>query len=357
VGGLGWVKAHVDNPLLLPTVGTLGLGLMLCVAAGVQLLGLLPRVRAWVRAMPTALAKGFLFVTAVGIVVGMVEKQLGACLQFSFWPTVVVYAVSVGVACGWAAWVGRQTGGLLALKVASLPVGMGVAWLGYALFLPGASSANGCGRLGVLGLQWSTLADRIPAWPQAQAAWLGMGTLDWAVLAAIGVGMGLVQLVETLTALDSVQSTHEAPHLWPRYIAASALANLLCAPLGLACSAWSGSRSTAAAHSFGTGRYAVLFHALALLLIASVASDLPLLAVAVALTMVAVQMIDPDTEVKVWTPGYIPTGAPANAHAVWLFWGVVGVGFATGTALYGLLAGAVVAWGMVQVAQMKRIGA
>jgi MFS superfamily sulfate permease-like transporter len=345
--GLNWVKGHVTNPLVLPTAGMLAMGLMLCVAAAVQLLGLLEYVRNRVKAMPPAISKGFLFMTAVSVVMGAVDKQLGGCLQFSFWPTAAIFLVSVGVACRWASWSAAQTDWRISLKALSLPIGMALAWAGYTLFLPGASSAASCGTLGALGLQLQTLTDRIPDVVQAQAAFQGMGMLDWAAVAAIGAVMGLVQLIETLTTLDSIASTRDAPHLWRRYTAATALANLLSAPVGLACSSWSAARSSAVARSFGTGRFVVLIHTLTLILIASLATNyiakLPLLALAVALTMVAVQMVDVDTEEKVWKPGYAPSGAPANTHAVWLFWWVIGVGFVTGTAIYGLLAGAVLA--------------
>ena len=354
--GLSWVKEHVANPLLLPTAGVLAMGLMLCVAAAVQTLGLLASVRKWVKAMPPALSKGFLFVTAVSIVMGTVDKQLGGCLQFNFWPTAAIYLVSVGVAARWASWSAAQTDWRISLRVVSLPIGIAVAWVGYVLFLPGASSAQSCGTLGALGLQLQTLTDRIPDGAQAQAAFRGLGILQWAAVAAIGAVMGLVQLIETLTTLDSIASTRDAPHLWRRYIAATALANLLSAPLGLACSSWSAARSSAVARSFGTGRFVVPIHTLALILIASLATNyiakVPLLAVAVALTMVAVQMVDVDTEEKVWKPGYAPSGVSANTHAVWLFWWVIGVGFVTGAAIYGLLAGAVLAGLMAWYARL-----
>lgn len=345
LAGMDWARSHTADALVLPaTTATLVIGLMLVVAAGVQLLGRIKVVRVRVQAADKALTRGFMFVTAAGIVGGMVDKQLAACLQLDFWATLAIFGASVAAASGWMKWCEAGSHARKRFKAASIFIGMGLAWAGYAVFLPGASSANGCGTLGTVGLEWQALAVRLPGWSQAASAVQGLGLRDWAVVALLGVAMGAVQLIETMTALEGTRDIGQHPDLWPRYLAASATANLLCAPLGLAGSAWSGSRSTALAQAYGTSRVAVAVHGLSLVAIALLAGGLvarvPLLAIAVALTMVAVQMIDEKTEKDVWQPGYQPTAKPAKVKATWLFWGVVGVGFFSGQAIAGLMAGA-----------------
>ena len=348
IAGLGWVQSHATaNLLLRPLTATVAMGLMLLAASLVQLLGLVRKVRDAVERAPRALTRGFMFVTATGIVAGMVENQLSGCLQFDFWPTLVVFGVSVGVASAWMKWCDQGASVRKRLKVGTIFVGMGVAWGGYAWLLPGASSRNGCGTLGAVGLRWETLGERFIGNLPLDAAWHGLNPLQWLVIAGIGVAMGLVQLIESLMALEANDRIGTDHDIWPRYIAASATANLFSATFGLASSAWSGARSTTLAQSHASTRVAVASHGIALMVLALAATRLvaalPVLAVAVALTLVAVQMIDEKTEKEVWQAGYQKLAAPRQVQAAWLFWVVVCTGFFSGKAIYGLLAGAVLA--------------
>ena len=155
--GLNWVKEHVANPLVLPTAGMLAMGLMPCVAAAVQLLGLLEYVRNWVKAMPPRHFQGVFVhdggkcshgrgrqttwgLSAVQFLAhrGYFFGQCGCCLPLGF----LVYSPN-----------------RLAHIPESvvLPIGTALAWAGYTLFLPGASSAASCGTLGALGLQLQAL--------------------------------------------------------------------------------------------------------------------------------------------------------------------------------------------------------
>lgn len=346
--GVEWVGTHSPPTLSSPHTVMLAMALMLVVGACVQLLGLFTQVQDFVANADKWVTRGFLFITAVGIVGQMVKNQLAGCLLFNFWPAALVFFVSLGLAISWSRFCdhNQHLRPLRVLKVLSIFIGMGLAWGGHFLLLPGATSATGCGTLGTIGLDWKTLVERIPGAYELPTALRGMSLLNWLVVALIGCAMGLVQLIETLTAFESISSTRTRPELWRRYIAAGVTANLLAAPLGMSGSSLSGSRSTAAVEAQGRSSLTVLVHGMVLAVLMVLATGLiasiPVLAIAVALALVAVQMIDDVTRKEVWEPGYRPEASSQDVRSTWLFWLVLLAGFWSGQAMMGLLTGGAV---------------
>ena len=343
--GVEWVRAHSAATLNSQHTVMLAMALMLVISSGVQLLGLFTKVQVYVANADKWVTRGFLFITAVGIVGQMVKNQLSGCLLFDFWPAALVFSFSLGLATAWTLFCEREKH-LKRLKMLSMFIGMGVAWAGYVLLLPSATSATGCGTLGAIGLKWNMLTERIPGIDEMPAALHGMSLLNWLVIGLVGGAMGLVQLIETLTALESVSSARTRPELWRRYIAAGVTANLLAAPVGMSGSSLSGSRSTAAAEAQGRSGMTVLVHGMVLAMLLVLASGfiarIPVLAIAVALALVAVQMIDDVTRKEVWERGYHPEASSQEVHSTWLFWLVLLAGFCSGHAIIGLLAGGAV---------------
>lgn len=82
----------------------------------------------------------------------------------------------------------------------------------------------------------------------------------------------------------------------------------------------------------------MLFHGLGLVAILLFLHDwinvLPQLAIAVALLLLAIQMIDEETRSDVWRVGYSPHAAPASVRSVWAFLGVVAFSLLVGALLH-----------------------
>ena len=97
-------------------------------------------------------------------------------------------------------------------------------------------------------------------------------------------------------------------------------------------------RTNALIESAGSTRLAVLFHGLALIAILLFLHDwisvVPQLAVAVALMLLAIQMIDEETRTHVSRRGYGPNASPERVRSAWAFWSVVALSLATGAALH-----------------------
>ena len=77
-------------------VAMAALATMLAVGAATLLLGLIPAVQRFIGDSHIALRKGFIFATAVGIVVGLSAYQLDGCLRISPLLTVAIAGFSVG---------------------------------------------------------------------------------------------------------------------------------------------------------------------------------------------------------------------------------------------------------------------
>ena len=158
----------------------------------------------------------------------------------------------------------------------------------------------------------------------------------WLVLIVIGLLQGGVLLLESLTAMRDSGDTADGS-TWAAQLKLRALVNLACAPLGFANSSVSGSRTKVLLEANGQTRLAVLFHGLSLLAILFFCSawiaKVPNLAVAVALMLVATQMIDDETRNAVWRSGYEPTASTTNVGVTWIFWCVLAASVVAGSVL------------------------
>ena len=341
VAGMRFAAEHAAVQEARFSVAMAALAAMLVVSAATLLLGLLPAVQRYVRESPVALRKGFGFATAVGIVVALAGAQLDGCLQISPFLTTAIALGSLGAALAWAHWCKSHKDNsrpwLAKLAPLSMMVGVSMATLGYYAAI--ASSARGglCGTLGSVGLQLAQLEQLVLSPATLQMAALNLPWWVWAVLAVAGALQGGVTLLESLTTLSDRTGPDGGTISWASQIRLRALVNLVCAPLGLAGSSLSAARSTAMVEAHGQTRWAVFFHGATLLAILFFCSawiaKLPNLAVAVALTLVAIQMIDDETRKTVWRGGYEPQATTVSLGVTWGFWWVLALSMLAGCVL------------------------
>ena len=315
------------------------LATMLVASAAALLLGLIPDVQRFIHDSHVALRKGFVFATAVGIVVGLSASQLDACLRISPLLSTSIAIISIGAALAWThmcrsgqarrPWQGK-------LAPLSMVIGVGIATLGYYAFIISSTRDGLCGTLGSVGLQIGQLKELVvtPSTLWSAASYLPWWV--WLVLIVIGLLQGGVLLLESLTTLsDNKDPTGKDS--WALQLKLRALVNLVCAPLGLASSSLSAARTKALLEAHAHTRWAVLFHGAALVAIlffcAPWIAKLPNLAVAVSLTLVALQMIDEETRNTVWRAGYAPTASTASVGITWVFWSVLGLSVVAGSVL------------------------
>lgn len=339
VAGMKFAVEHATAQEERSAVAMAALATMLVVASATLLLGLVPAVQRFVQDSHISLRKGFVFATAVGIVVGLSAAQLNGCLHISPLMTTAITVTSVGVALAWARtcrrakinrpWQAR-------LVPLSMMVGVGTATLGYYAFVVQSARDGLCGTLGTVGLQLGQLKVLVVGPSTFVSAATYLPWWVWLVLIVIGVLLGGVLLLESLTTL-SERKDRAGTAFWASQLKLRALVNLLCAPLGFASSSLSASRTSALLEAHGKTGRAVLFHGVALLVIlffcSSWIAKLPNLAVAVALVLVATQMIDDETRNAVWRDGYALTASTASVGVTWLFWCVLGLSVLAGSVL------------------------
>ena len=320
-------------------VAMAALATMLAVGAATLLLGLVPSIQRFVINSHIALRKGFIFATAVGIVVALGAAQLDGCLRVSPFLTTVIAISSVAAALAWAhACRSPHATRLWQKKLAplSMVVGVSTATLGYYTFIAQSARGGLCGTLGASGLQFAQLNELLvgPSTFVAAAAYLPWWV--WLVLIVTGLLQGSVLLLESLTAMRDSGDTADGS-TWAAQLKLRALVNLACAPLGFANSSVSGSRTKVLLEANGQTRLAVLFHGLSLLAILFFCSawiaKVPNLAVAVALMLVATQMIDDETRNAVWRSGYEPTASTTSVGVTWIFWCVLAASVIAGSVL------------------------
>lgn len=315
------------------------LATILLVAAVTQLAGTLPRVRAWLEFTSVALRKGFVFSTAVGIVVGLASAQLDGCLRVSPALTVAVMAASVAVALQWSRWCSQPGSGPQRRRLApfSLIIGTALASAGYYALLAPFAVQDLCATVGGAAPDGTPLLQTVMSAATLDVAARSLPIWIWPLLVLVGALLGLVLLLESLTALrETRQPTPLA--VWSAHLKLRALVNVAAAPLGLACSSVSMVRTNALTESAGSTRLAVLFHGVALVAILLFLQDwirvVPQIAVAVALMLLAIQMIDEETRTDIWRSGYGLNASPARVRSAWGFWGVVALSLAVGAVLH-----------------------
>lgn len=320
-------------------VAMAALATILTVSAATLLLGLISSVQRFIDESHVALRKGFIFATAVGIVVGLSADQLDGCLRINPLLSVLIVGVSIGTALAWAHVCMRFKATrlwLAQLAPLSMVVGVNIATFGYYTFVAQSAHSGLCGTLGSVGLQFGQLKQLLVSTSTFVSAASYLPWWVWLVLVVIGVLQGAVLLLESLTTLRDNQDP-AGRSSWASQLKLRALVNLFCAPLGFASSSLAGARTTALRQAHGQTRFAVLFHGIALLVILFFCSGwiakIPSLAVAVALLLVASQMIDDETRHAVWRSGYDSTASKASVGIAWIFWCVLGLSVLVGAVL------------------------
>ena len=320
-------------------VAIAALATMLVVGAATLLVGLMPSVQRFVINSHIALRKGFIFATAIGIVVALSAAQLDGCLRISPLLTTAITITSIAAALAWAHACRRPHATRpwqKKLATLSMMVGVGIATLGYYAFIAQSARDGLCGTLGAAGLQFAQVKELLVGPSTFISAANYLSWWVWLVLIVIGILQGGVLLLESLTVLrDSNDPAGRSS--WASQIKLRAVVNLLCAPLGFSSSSLSGARTKVLLEANGQARIAVLFHGISLLVILFFCSmwiaKVPNLAVAVALTLVATQMIDDETRNAVWSGGYEPAASKVKVGITWIFWSVIWLSVAAGAVL------------------------
>ena len=325
------------------------------ISAVVQLAGLNAGVRQFFKNLPIPLTRGFIFASAASIVAGMAEKYVAACMASNFYLTMFIFCFAVTVGVVWPLICSRFSK-MNGLRPLSLPIAAGVAWFAFestqTQFL--GASANQCNTLGSAGFEWIALFNRWPIHLKTTNLTMEALLVPLSLAALCGVLLGLVMLIENLTALESlsIQKAGDAASLseadWSKYMVTNSVVNIGGAFFGFACSTWSTSRSVALRQAQASGNVAAVSHGIALIAIAlmatSVMAKLPVLSIGVALTLVAIQMVD-EREVRgVWASGFDGSASSQKRQAVWWFLIVLLLYFVTKQAIVALVIGWTAYW-------------
>ncbi len=330
IAGMKFASAQATVPEVRMESAVAGLMVILLTAAAMQLLGLLKPVQNWIADSNVAMRKGFMFASGIGIVVGLGTTQLQSCLHVDPVATAAVATAGVIAALTWGAackYPGLRHTPLVRLAPLAIPIGVATATIGYYLFIADHAAGGYCGTLGSNGLRLSLLSEIAFGPHTVLTAWHYLPLWVWPVLLLIGSLLGGVMLLETLTTLRDSKDRSDRSH-WPSHIGGNAFGNAVGALLGFSCVSLSTSRTNALVESQANSRIAVLVHGACVLVIGlcltSVIARLPQLAIAVALMVVAIQIIDDDTRKEVWSRGYRPDATAQTIHTTWIFLGVVG---------------------------------
>lgn len=337
IAGMKFAAAQASSPEIRGEAALAALLVILMSAAAVQLLGLARPVQRWIADSNVAVRKGFMFASGIGIVVGLGSAQLKGCLQIDAVRTTAVTVASVVAALTWGAlckYPALRHTVLSRLGPLAIPVGVAFATAGYYLFIADGVSGGYCATLGANGLRLSLMHEVVISPHTLLTAWQDLPGWIWLVLSAIGMLLGCVMLLESMTTLRDSKDGTDPAH-WPIHIGASAFGNAIAALLGFSCASLSTSRTNALVESHATSRVAVVAHGVGVLCIGlfltGVIARLPQLAIAVALMVVAIQIIDEETRRNVWAGGYVQDASPPALHTSWIFLGMV-----AGSALAGV---------------------
>lgn len=311
--------------------------------------------------LPAWLMPAFIYASAVGIVAGAAGKYLYGCLQRAPLTTWGIFVGACLVGVLWSQFF--QSRYAAAVKVQALQrarrakqlqglaliVAAAVAWLAFEFSPLAASTAGQCARLGQVDLHLQVLGERM-----AQL-WHSLGEpLPWLSLLlawVLGMGVGTVAAIESRAALDVLQSEATKQQLaapTPTQGSAlrwQALNTTVLLPCTSVPAAYSQSRTLMLWQLGGTTAWAAGCHAVALLGVALLASQwlawLPQLALAVLMTLVAVQMVGEPVQ-RIWRQAY-DTSAPSTAglRAGLGLWLVLGITALTGQVLLGFVLPAV----------------
>lgn len=327
------------------------LSVMVVTASLTLLIGRFDAVTVKVRRAPVWLVQGFLYATALGIIAGSASAgRLMQCLRVDALATWLAWLLPVLLGIAWKPVLGRlhaharQQGvrperahALILAQPMGLLVASACSWLIYSHSRLATPSNGLCGPFGDLRMDWGLLLSRM----ESISGQIESIPLEAVVVAAFcGVVIGLVLVLESLTAFSLNAKLPAYAKCQTRMLAAAAAGGLVAAGVGSVGPSFSTSRTSTLRMMGGWGRWAAPAHGLALLGIAIFAASwvahIPKLTAAVALTLVGVQMLTSETEI-LWRHGYRPDAVSPRRTAVVLFWLVLAVSLATNNALMGFV--------------------
>lgn len=367
---LGWLIGTLTiHHHLSPAQQTTLMSVVLIAAALMVAIGVLPAFERWLRGAPTWLIYGFMYASALSIISGAVKGRLIGCFSLDVIATWRIFIVTVAVGVLWKPILLRLTQSaalrghpgergsiekaLQLLQPIGLLVGAGLSWLLYEISQLAVRSGPACARLGEKELDWALFPQRVlqHAEPFATA----MAPVAVITAAVGGLLLGLVLLVESLTALGIDKPQVLLPARRARLLGLSAVTNAAAGVMAAGCSSYSTSRTNTLREMGGTKSLAVLAHGVCVMCIAVLAdrwiAQVPQLSVAVALTLVGLQMIGRDI-LKIWRKAYHPQALPQRVAAGVMFWLVLVCSIGFGNPLWGLAAGAACA---LSVPLLRRI--
>lgn len=327
------------------------LSVIAAAAALTLLLGRLDVVADKVRRAPKWLVQGFMYATALGIIAGSASAgRLMQCLRVDALASWLAWLLPVLLGIAWKPMLGHlhtyahehgvrpeRARALILAQPLGLLVASACSWLIYSRSRLAAPNNGLCGPFGDLRMDWELLADRVGS----IGGQIGSLPLEALVVAALcGAVIGLVLVLESLTAFSLNAGLPAYVRCQARMLSAAAAGGLVSATVGSVGASFSTSRTSTLRMMGGWGRWAAPAHGIALLGIAVFAASwvaqVPKLTAAVALTLVGVQMLASDTE-TLWRRGYRPGAVSPRRSAVVLFWLVLAVSLATNNALAGFV--------------------
>lgn len=272
--------------------------------------------------LPQWLVPAFIYASAVSIVASASRKYLHSCLIVNEWQAWSIFLGSTLAGLFWISIcrkiaqktpnpkLSRLTGSLAGT---GLVVGAATCWIFYELSSLPNASAGMCARMGLLDLSLHSFLERILLLAQ-NGLQLQAAAPSLVLAAAWGMFVGLVVMLESRTAVasmaDYLQKTTPAfvsQKLGQPLMLWNARLHAVLTSSTTVASSLSQSRSIIIWSLYRPSTLAIVFHIVALLLIALFASkwlaQLPQIALLVLMTLVGCSMLVPALE-KTWREAY-----------------------------------------------------
>ena len=307
----------------------------------------------WIfKQVPTWLVPAFMYASALSIVANASKQYVFNCLQVNEIQSIGIFFGGVAAGLMWLAAFRKlaercknnpKAAGLArSFAGTTLIVGAGVAWGLYELSSLPNASAGMCARIGNLSLNLDMVLSRTQS----------LMAYEWRSLSVMSVGfslfwgmlVGAVVILETRSSIDvlakqlKIDPTADSHPLHKPIMKWNARYQALLLPAATVASSISQSRSQILWNLYKPDPLAVFMHSAALLVIAFYAShllaNLPQIALAVLMTLVACTMIMPQLETE-WGGAYSLKTSSISAGLG--FWVVIGITVSFEMALLGFI--------------------
>lgn len=336
-----------DRQGLDPNALRAALTIVLLAASATVLLGCVKKWRDWIGRIPASLLHAFNYATAISLVAQGVALGVIACHageRLAIWMA-FCGAVAVGVLwqpmCSLIAVRARQPWLSRISPLGTLIAGGG-AWWAHGLASPVMTGTAKCSRLVADGLDLGQLAAH-PALLM-NSFQMGLPLQVWLLSALCGVAVGFVLLLESFTALVSVDGGWSTGVR--RQFRVIAAANVATAAVGVGGVSVGSARTHALRLFGGHTRMSAVVHGIALAALAwaagSAVSMVPPLAMGVVLALLGLQMVTPNMA-QLWRDAVAPQARARAVHEGLYFWLAVVCAMLLDSALVGFLIG-LAAW-------------